>query len=107
MNNHWNYPMFRHMQSNMNLYNNNSSNNNLIMNMANKPTYGTSNKKFGNGRYNQAAHIPVSNINYNKNLSNSFYRRNNGNDNYNNINRSFDYISHSQLVLLMSHKKHH
>ena len=82
-----------YMQNNMNLYNNNSSNNNLIMNMANKPTYGTSNKKFGNGRYNQAAHIPVSNINYNKNFSNSFYKSNNMNDNNNNINRSYGYIN--------------
>ena len=81
-----------YMQNNMNNYNNSSSNNNLIMNMPNKASYGTSNKKFGNGRYNQAAHVPVSNINYNKNFSNNFYKQNNMNDK-NNINRSYGYIN--------------
>ena len=82
-----------YMQNNMNNYNN-SSHNNLIMNMPNKPTYSTSNKKFGNGRYNQVSHAPVSNINYNKNYSNNFYKNNNMNDNNNNnINRSYGYIN--------------
>lgn len=81
-----------YMQNNMNNYNNNSSHNNLMMNMMNKPSYGTSNKKFGNGRYNQVAHAPVSNINYNKNCSNNFYKNNNMKDN-NNINRSYGYIN--------------
>ena len=81
-----------YMQNNMNNYNNNSSHNNLMMNMMNKPSYGTSNKKFGNGRYNQVAHPPVSNINYNKNCSNNFYKNNNMKDN-NNINRSYGYIN--------------
>ena len=82
-----------HMQSNMNK---NSRNDNFIMNMTNDVFYGSSSKQAENGRYNQND-APVSNINYNKNLSNSFYRRNNGNDNYNDINRSFGYINNNNI----------
>ena len=88
-----------HMQSNINK---NPRNNNFIMNMTNDVFYGSSTKQAENGRYNQND-APVSNINYNKNLSNSFYRRNNGNDNYNNINRSFGYINNSNYNNKKSH----
>ena len=82
-----------HMQSNINK---NSRNNNFLMDMTNDVFYGSSTKQVENGRYNQND-VPVSNINYNKNLSNSFYRRNNGNDNSNNLNRSFGYINNSNF----------
>ena len=82
-----------HMQNNINK---NSRNNNYIMNMTNEVFYGSSTKQAENRRYNQNI-APVSNINYNKNLSNSFYKRNNGNDNYNNINRSFGYINNNNF----------
>ena len=66
--------------------------NNNIKQGSKEQFYGTTFKNYNNGNYNRATHIPVTNLNYNRNY---YYKK--GNAKNTDVNRSFGYIDTNSI----------